>query len=138
MIRSIARGFAILNAGYEGIVGLLLMASPVVGGAVYQLTGLSPVSAALSRLVGGLMVASALVLAAFAISPEANPWLAPLLVAGCVINVAADVSACAAGEIHWRQVAGSIAFQTALGVVLAAYVIRARSPRARPAEASIR
>src|SRR5712675_314681 len=111
MIRSIARGLASLNAAYEGIVGLLLVANPAAGGAVYQLAGLSPVSSALCRLVGGLMVGSALVLAAFALSPEANPWLAPLLAAGCVINVAADVSACAAGEIHWRQVAGAMAFQ---------------------------
>jgi hypothetical protein len=118
MIRPIARGLAGLNAGYEGIVGLLLLASPTAGGAVYQLTALSPVSRALSRILGGLMVGNALVLALFSRRPETHPSLAPLLAAGCAVNIAADVSACLAEEIHWRQVAGSLAFQFALGATL--------------------
>jgi hypothetical protein len=118
MIRPIARGLAGLNAGYEGIAGLLLMVSPTAGGAVYQLTALSPVSRALSRILGGLMVGNALVLAHFSRRPETHASLAPLLAAGCAVNIAADVSACLAEEIHWRQVAGSVAFQFALGVTL--------------------
>ena len=126
MVRQLARGLAGLNALYQGIVGLLAIVSPAMAGTVYQLANLAPVSLALCRILGGLMVGSALLLAVFARDPEANPSLAWLLAAGCLANVAAAVAACFAGEVRWVQVTGSIVFQSALGAALGAYLLRAR------------
>jgi hypothetical protein len=125
MMRRLARVVAGVNAVYLGAVGLLSIASPGTAAVVYQLGSLTATSSALSRIVGGLMVGSALVLAAFAANPEANPWLGVLIAAGAVFNVAADVVACLAGELRWAQVAGSLVFQTALAVVVVAYLRQA-------------
>jgi hypothetical protein len=128
-VRGIARGLAALNAIYLGIVGLLSVASPSAAGLLYQLSALSATSSALTRILGGMMVGNALMLASFSRWPELNPSLPPLLLAGSVLNVIGDLAACLAGEIRWRQVAGSIVFQLALGVALGAYVLQARSSR---------
>ena len=130
-LRRLARIVAGINAGYLGVIGLLLMVNPEMAGVVYQLGKLSAESAALSRIVGGLMVGSALMLAAFAANPEANPWLGPLIAVGAVVNVAADGMACLTGELRWAQVAGALVFQIALAIALGAYLRRAspRSPR---------
>jgi hypothetical protein len=126
LARRIARGLAALNAIYQGGIGLVLIAHPQAAAAIYGLSALSGVGAALCRIVGGLMAGSALVLATFAIRPEANPGLAPLLAAGCMLNLAADGAACGAGEIRWGQVAGSLTFQLLLAAALAADLLRAR------------
>jgi len=123
-----------VNAAYQGILGLLLVVHPAAAGAIYHLAALSPVSAALCRIVGGLMAGNALLLAAYAIDPAANPWLAPLLLAGCALNVAADAAACGAGEIGWGQVAGSLVFQIALGAALGAAMLHARPARGGKSE----
>jgi hypothetical protein len=120
-----------LNAIYQGGVGLLLIAHPPAAGAIYGLSALSAIGAALCRIVGGLMAGNALVLAAFAMQPEANPGLAPLLAAGCMLNLAADGAACTAGEIRWSQVAGSLIFQLLLVAVLAADLLRVRQAGGR-------
>lgn len=137
MVRRIGRGLAGINAAYQGAIGLLSMASPQRAGAVYQLPFLSPTSSALSRILGGLMVGNALVLAVFARDPEASTVLAPLLLAGCGANLAADVTACSAGEIRWRQVAGSLGFQLALAAMLGSYLVQVRSCPEGPASRSV-
>ena len=122
----VARGLAAANAAYQGAVGVLSLVSPTTAGAIYDVAEVSSTSAALIRILGGVMVGNAFVLGVFAHAPRRNPALPWLLLLASVAGVTANVVACGAGELRWVQVAGSTAFQTALATSLAAYVARAR------------
>lgn len=130
MTFSLLRILSGLNAAYQGVVGLLSILAPEQAGKMYQLTNLSPESAALTRILGGMMVGNALLLAVFAREPKQNPSLPALIVAGTVANLAAPLVACLKGEIRLTQVAGSIGFQSVFLLVLLAYLWRASRPAA--------
>lgn len=128
MVLAAARWLAGLNALYEVVVGVLSLAAPRAAGAVYRLApaDLSDTALALTRIVGGLMVAHGLALALFARDPAKVPSLAPVLLVGAAANLLAAVVPCAVGELAWSQLAGSLTFQGLLVLTLAAYSVRPR------------
>ena len=125
-VRAAARLMAGLNALYEVAVGALSLFAPRAAGAVYRLAAedLSPTALALTRILGGLMVAHGLTLALFVRDPERVLPLVPVLLAGGVANLLAAALPCLLGELAWAQVAGSLAFQSLLVLALAAYAVK--------------
>jgi len=119
-MRRLARVLAGVNAVYQGLAGLLCIASPMLAAGAFKIGEPSPVAAALIRIVGGLLVGNALWLGLLARDPGAHPLLAPLVIAGCAVNLAADAVIILARDMRFDQLAAGMALQALLVVALAA------------------
>lgn len=123
-MRTAARVLAGFNAFYQGVVGALCIAAPVIAAGAFKVPGDVASSRGMVRIVGGLLVANAVALAVFARDPEKNPSLAAVLSAGAIANVTADILICSSGDMAWSQLGVGIGAQVAMLIPLLAYSIR--------------
>ena len=119
-MRQFARVLAGLNSVYQGLAGLLSIISPHLAAAAFKIGEPAPSSAALIRIAGGLLVGNALWLALVARAPDAHPLLVPLAIAGCAVNLAADLAIVLAGDMRFDQLAVGMGLQILLVAALAA------------------
>jgi peptidoglycan/LPS O-acetylase OafA/YrhL len=124
MMRTLARALAGFNALYQGVVGLLCIASPVVAAGAFKVPGDVASTRGMVRIVGGLLFGNAVFLAIFARDPEKNPSLAAALSAGAIANVTADVLICSSGDMAWSQLGVGIGAQVAMLIPLLAFALR--------------
>lgn len=114
----IARVLAAVNALYQGLAGLLCITSPALAAGAFKIGEPAPVSRALIRIAGGLLVGNALWLGLFARAPAAHPLLAALVIAGSAINLAADVAILLAGDMRFDQLGVGMVLQGLLVVAV--------------------
>jgi hypothetical protein len=119
-MRRVVRVLAGVNAVYQGLAGLLCIISPPLAAQAFKIGRPAPVDAALLRIAGGLLVGNALWLGLLARGPEAHPLLAPLVIAGCIVNLASDVTIVLAGDMGLDQLGAGMALQVLLVAALAA------------------
>ena len=134
-MRQIARVLAGVNAVYQGLAGLLSIVSPQLAAAAFKIGEPAPAAAALIRIAGGLLVGNALWLGLLARAPDAHPLLVPLVIAGCAVNLTADLAIVLAGDMRFDQLAVGMALQMLLVAALAAAwfsgALRTARPQAR-------
>jgi len=119
-MRTFLRVVAGLNAVFQGLLGVLSMASPTVAAGLFQLEGLPPPALALIRMFGGLLAGSGLISAVVARNPDANPGLPAAYALTCVLNLAADTLVGISGAMRFSQLALGMLLQAILVVAVAA------------------
>src|SRR5260370_18505459 len=124
-MRTFLRVVAGLNAVFQGILGVLSMASPTLAAGLLPLEGLAPAALALIRMFGGLLGGSGLIAAVVARNPEANPGLPAAYAMTCVLNLAADTLVGLSGAMRFSQLALGMLLQAILVVAVAANLRRA-------------
>jgi len=124
-MRAFLRVVAGLNAVFQGVLGVLSMATPTVAAGLFQLEGLTPPALALIRMFGGLLAGSGLISAVVARNPEANPGLPAAYALTCVLNLAADTLVCLSGAMRFSQLAFGMLLQVILVAAVAANLRRA-------------
>jgi cytochrome c oxidase subunit IV len=124
-MRTFLRVVAGLNAVFQGILGVLSIASPTVAAGLFQLEGLAPPSLALIRMFGGLLAGSGVISAVVARNPEANPGLPAAYALTCVLNLAADTLVGLSGAMRFSQLAFGMLLQAILVVAVAVNLRRA-------------
>src|SRR5260370_26328328 len=117
-MRTFLRVVAGLNAVFQGILGVLSMASPTLAAGLFQLEGLAPPALALIRMFGGLLAGSGLISAVVAKNPEANPGPPAAYALTCVLNLAAHTLVGFSGAMRFSQLARRMLLQ-AIPVVAA-------------------
>jgi hypothetical protein len=113
-MRTALRVLADLNGAFQCIVGLLCVLAPGAAGALFGIVVPTPITLALTRMFGGLLVGSGLLSALLARDPDRNPDLAWLVAAACVVNVASDAMVVSHGELRFDQLAVGIVLQVVL------------------------
>ena len=131
-MRRIARVLAGVNAVYQGLAGILCIASPPLAAGAFKIGEPAPVVAALIRIAGGLLVGNALWLGLLARAPEAHPLLAPLVIAGSVVNLAADAAIIFASDMRFDQLGAGMVLQFLLVAALAAALFSGALRAAHP------
>jgi hypothetical protein len=132
-MRTLLRVVAGVNAIFQGLLGLLSIASPEMAAGLFQLEGLVPSSLALIRMFGGLLAGSGLISAVVARNPEANPGLPTAYALTCVLNLAADTVVGFSGAMRFSQLALGMLLQALLVIAVAANSRRPGPPISRPA-----
>ncbi len=116
-----------LGCVFQGIVGLLSIASPAAAAGLFQLEGLAPSQLALIRMFGGLLAGSGVISFVVARNPEANPGLPAAYALTCLLNLAADTLVGFSGAMRFSQLALGMLLQA---VLVAAVAGNLRRPRA--------
>lgn len=99
------------------------MLAPMVADRIYRLPApLDTSTLALTRILGGMMVANAVGLVWFARDPGRNPVLAPVLLIGAILGSVSAALPCVAGELQWSQMIGSLVSQTLLAMGMAMHL----------------
>ena len=132
-MRTLLRVVAGVNAVFQGLLGLLSIASPAMAAGLFQLEGLVPSSLALIRMFGGLLAGSGLISAVVAKNPEANPGLPTAYALTCVLNLAADTLVGFSGAMRFSQLALGMLLQALLVIAVAANSRRPGPRISRPA-----
>ena len=119
-MRTFLRLVAGINALFQGLVGIVSMASPAFSANLFQVEGLGPSSLALIRMFGGLLTGSALFSAVIAKDPNVSSILRVAYAVTCAVNLAADSLVIASGAMGFSQLGLGMLLQVILVIAIAA------------------
>ena len=120
-MRLFLRLVAGINALFQGLVGIVSMASPAFSASLFQVEGLEPSSLALIRMFGGLLTGSALFSAVISKDPNVSSILRVAYAVTCAVNLAADSLVIASGAMGFSQLGLGMLLQVILVIAIAAY-----------------
>ena len=134
-MRTFLRVVAGVNAIFQGLVGTLSVASPTSAASLFQLEGLTPATLAVIRMLGGLLIGSAVLSAVIAKNPEKNPNLPAAYAVTCLMNLTTDSLVCLSGAMRFSQLALGMLLQAIL--VLAIVANLRSAPAGQPASRAL-